>query len=46
MLICDTHLNKNKPIYVDVRLVTDGALQIMEVRYVGTHENADYRKIN
>ncbi|MDR1676913.1 MAG: cytotoxic translational repressor of toxin-antitoxin stability system [Deltaproteobacteria bacterium] len=40
------HLNKNRPAYVAVWLVLDGVLQIMEVRYVGTHENADYRRIS
>lgn len=40
------HLNKGKPRYVAVWRVNDWEIQIMEVRYVGTHEGADYRKIN
>jgi mRNA-degrading endonuclease RelE of RelBE toxin-antitoxin system len=39
------HLNKRRPIYVVVWVVLDGVMQIVEVRYVGTHENADYRRI-
>ncbi|HBT96965.1 MAG TPA: cytotoxic translational repressor of toxin-antitoxin stability system [Desulfobulbaceae bacterium] len=40
------HLNKGKPRYVAVWKVTDREIRLIEVRYVGTHENADYRKIN
>jgi hypothetical protein len=40
------HLNKDKPIYVAVWVVEDMVMQLVEVRYVGTHENADYRRIN
>jgi hypothetical protein len=40
------HLNKDKPIYVAVWVMEDMAAQIVEVRYVGTHENADYWRIN
>ena len=39
------HLNKGKPRYVAVWKVTDNAIQLVEVRYVGTHEKADYGKI-
>lgn len=40
------HLNKGKPRYVAVWKVTDREIRLMEVRYVGTHENADYKRIN
>lgn len=40
------HLNKGKPRYVAVWKVTDYKIRLMEVRYVGTHENADYQRIN
>ncbi|MBS7328767.1 MAG: cytotoxic translational repressor of toxin-antitoxin stability system [Oxalobacter sp.] len=40
------HLNKGKPRYVAVWKVTDFEIKLMEIRYVGTHENADYRRIN
>jgi mRNA-degrading endonuclease RelE of RelBE toxin-antitoxin system len=40
------HLNKGHPTYVAVWKVVDMEVQIMEIRYVGTHENADYRRIN
>ena len=40
------HLNKGKPRYVAIWKVTDKNIKLMEVRYVGTHENADYRNIN
>ena len=40
------HLNKGKPRYVAVWKVLDNELQIMEIRYVGTHENANYRRIS
>ena len=39
------HLNKGKPRYAVVWKVTDRTVQLMEIRYVGTHENADYRRI-
>jgi len=39
------HLNKGKPRYVAVWKVTDKTIQLVEIRYVGTHEKADYRKI-
>ncbi|MGL4208682.1 MAG: type II toxin-antitoxin system RelE family toxin [Candidatus Adiutrix sp.] len=40
------HLNGGQPRYVAVWKVVDLAVQIMEIRYVGTHENADYRRIS
>jgi len=40
------HLNKGKPRYVAVWKVMDRDIQLIEVRYVGTHENADYRRID
>jgi mRNA-degrading endonuclease RelE of RelBE toxin-antitoxin system len=40
------HLNKGRTVYVAVRVVVDDVIQILEVRYVGTHENADYRRIS
>jgi hypothetical protein len=39
------HLKKGKPTYVVVWKVTDKRNRQAEVRYVGTHENADYQKI-
>lgn len=39
------HLNKGKPRYVAVWKVTDNAIQLVEVKYVGTHEKANYGKI-
>lgn len=40
------HLNKGRPTYVAVWVVEDKRLRLLEVKYVGTHENANYRKIN
>ncbi|MDR1044839.1 MAG: cytotoxic translational repressor of toxin-antitoxin stability system [Candidatus Adiutrix sp.] len=40
------HLNKSRPVYVVVWVVVDNDVQIMEVRYVGPHEHADYRRIS
>lgn len=40
------HLNKGKPRYVAVWRVVDKTVRLMEIRYVGTHEGADYKKIN
>ena len=40
------HLNKNRPCYVAVWKVTDRDVKLMEIRYVGTHENANYRRID
>jgi hypothetical protein len=39
------HLDKSKPRYVVVWKVAENAIQLVEVRYVGTHEKADYGKI-
>ena len=40
------HLNKGRPCYVAVWVVTDKEVQILEVRHVGTHEKTDYRRIH
>ena len=40
------HLNKGRPRYVAVWKVADRSVKLMEIRYVGTHENADYRRID
>jgi hypothetical protein len=40
------HLNKSQPVYVVVWKVISLERQIMEIRYVGTHEKAYYRRIN
>ena len=39
------HLKKGRPTYVAVWQVLDQELQLIEVRYVGTHEGADYRRL-
>jgi len=39
------HLKKGKPTYVAIWKVTDKKNKRVEVRYVGTHENADYGRI-
>lgn len=36
------HLNKGKPRYVAVWGEVEGEIQLIEVRYVGTHEKAPY----
>jgi hypothetical protein len=36
------HLNKNRPVYVVVWKVMDKKIKLMEIKYVGTHENAPY----
>ncbi len=36
------HLKKGKPAYVAVWVESDMGIQLVEVRYVGTHENAPY----
>lgn len=38
------HLIKGRPRYVVVWKVVDGDIQIMEIKYVGTHEKVNYRK--
>ena len=40
------HLNKGKPRYMAIWKVTDREIRLIEVRYVGTHENADYGRID
>lgn len=40
------HLNKSRSCYVAVWVIVDNDVQVMEVRYVGTHEKTDYRRIN
>ena len=40
------HLNWGRPCYVAVWKVTNRSVKLMEIRYVGTHENADYRRID
>ena len=39
------HLNKGKPCYVAVWRSSVSGIKLVEVRYVGTHENADYKRI-
>jgi mRNA-degrading endonuclease RelE of RelBE toxin-antitoxin system len=39
------HLKKGRPSYVAVWRVADRGIKLIEVRYVGIHEDADYRKI-
>lgn len=36
------HLNKGRPTYVAVWKVLDKQIRLMEINYVGTHENAPY----
>lgn len=40
------HLNKGKPRYVAVWREVKGEIELLEVRYVGTHEKADYKRID
>lgn len=40
------HLNSGKPRYVAIWTVVNGAVHIIEVIYAGTHENADYRRLD
>jgi len=40
------HLNKGKPRYVAVWKESEKGVKLVEVRYVGSHEKADYRKIS
>ena len=40
------HLNKGRPCYVAIWKITDRDVNLMEIRYVGTHENANYRRID
>jgi mRNA-degrading endonuclease RelE of RelBE toxin-antitoxin system len=39
------HLRKGRPTYVAVWQVIDPEMRLIEVKYVGTHEGADYRRI-
>jgi mRNA-degrading endonuclease RelE of RelBE toxin-antitoxin system len=39
------HLRKGRPTYVAVWQVVDKDTKLIEVKYVGTHEGADYRRI-
>jgi mRNA-degrading endonuclease RelE of RelBE toxin-antitoxin system len=39
------HLKKGKPTYITVWKVADKKNKLIEVRYVGTHENADYERV-
>jgi mRNA-degrading endonuclease RelE of RelBE toxin-antitoxin system len=39
------HLRKGKATYVAARQVKDQGIRLVEVKYVGTHEKADYRRI-
>lgn len=39
------HIKKGKPTYVAVWQVTDKKIKLVEVRYVGTHEGADYDRL-
>ena len=39
------HLKKGCPTYVALWRVADRAIKLVEIRYVGTHEGADYRRI-
>lgn len=40
------HLNKGKPRYVAVWKEDRDTLTLLEIRYVGTHEKADYHRID
>lgn len=40
------HLNKGKPRYVAVWKVYKNTVAVMEIKYVGTHEKADYHRFN
>ena len=39
------HLKKGKPTYVVVWKVINKKIKFVEVRYVGTHEKPDYKRI-
>jgi len=36
------HLNRGRPTYVVVWEIENGSIRVVEVTYVGTHENAPY----
>lgn len=40
------HLNGGKPRYVAIWMVADNTVRIIEVIYAGSHENADYRRLD
>lgn len=40
------HLNKGRPRYVVVWRENKDNIELIEVRYVGTHEKADYKRIS
>jgi hypothetical protein len=40
------HLSHSKQSYVAIWKVVDFEMQIMEIRYVGTHQNANYRRVS
>lgn len=40
------HLNGGKPRYVAIWTVADNTVRIIEVIYAGSHENADYRRLD
>jgi hypothetical protein len=39
------HLKKGRPTFVAIWKVTATEIKLIEVRYVGTHEGADYERI-
>lgn len=39
------HLHRGQPTYVAVWKVQDRKLKVLEIRYVGTHEGASYRRL-
>jgi mRNA-degrading endonuclease RelE of RelBE toxin-antitoxin system len=39
------HIRQGRPTYVAVWQVIDREIEIVEIRYVGTHEGADYRRV-
>ena len=40
------HLNGGKPRYVAIWTVADNTVRIIQVIYAGSHENADYRRLD
>jgi mRNA-degrading endonuclease RelE of RelBE toxin-antitoxin system len=39
------HIKKGRPTYVAVWQVINDEIKIVEIKYVGTHEGANYRRI-
>ena len=39
------HLNSGRPVYVAVWEIMDNQVRLVEVRYAGTHEKADYGRL-